>query len=259
MSENGSWRNWAIVFVLMIVFAVATALWSSLTPSISLFGGNTVEIPDVPVEVVPIELDIPAIGSLDGQFLELSPFVAIGILAGVVIGLVVLVGAGIALINTVLVRQTTAVTSDATYQEHQSTLAQREKDRLKQMKVGRAAGPIPDHNRPRWSAISTSLLILMFVAFFGMIINFTFIPSGELLPKNSDGVVVEAVSSASRVVGGMLAVTLAALLVVFRPKRGEPTEKTEEKDGIPWDSIAVLITGLLIVGIGVGAMVYLGL
>jgi hypothetical protein len=262
LSENGNWRNWAIVFVLLIVFGAATALWSSNTPDISLFGGNRVDIPDVPVEVMPIELDIPIVSlpggerTIGGQHLEFSPFLGIGVLTGIIVGLVVLAGLGITFLNTFLVRQVTAVATNPDVQERQSVLAQRETDRLKQMQAGRAAHPIPDHNRPRWSIISTSLLILLFVAFFGMIINDTFIPNGEYVLERANGV-TEVVSSASRVVGGLVIAALLVLIAVFRPQKIAAVDQTDGA-GIPWDSIAVVFTGLLVVGIGVAAMVYLG-
>lgn len=248
MSGNETWRNWAILFVLLIVFALATALWSSISPDINLFsGGNRTEIPSVPVEVEPITFAVPALGI--GPF-EFTPFAVTGILAGIVIGGIVVVGAVIAFINLFISRQVTAVFASDAFKEGQSRLEQKEKAELKQMNEGRSITK-PEHHRPVWSAVSTSLIVLLFVWFGGMIINGTIFPNGEAISAAG-----EPVSTAPRVIVPLLLIALLVLAIRMRPQKMVSAESTDSAS-IPWDSIAVLILGLLVVGLGIAAMMFL--
>ncbi|MCA9924345.1 MAG: hypothetical protein KC421_18340 [Anaerolineales bacterium] len=252
MSGNNTWRNWVILFALLIVFALVTAFWSSLTPDIDLFGGGggtRTEIPSVPVTVEPIEFEIAALGI--GP-VELAPIAAIGILAAVAVGGIVVVGAVIAFINLLLSRQVTAVIESDDFKEKQAQFEQTAKAKLKQMNEGRPTST-PDHNRPVWSAISTSLIVLFFVWLVGMIINFTIYPEGQVtLP--SGGIV----NTAPRVIVPLLLIALLFLSLRFRPKPIAVAQSNEmEESSIPWDTIAVLFLGLLVVGLGLATMMFL--
>ncbi len=248
MSENGTWKSVATIVVVLIGFAILTAVWSSLTSGFNINLGGAEKVASVPAEVTPIELNIPAISA---ETIELSPFAAIGILGGVIVALVVGVGIGIAVLNRLVSRQTTAALESNTYKEYQLNHTKREKEALIEAKKVRPAHKAPDHTEPRWSVVSTSLLILLFVWFFGMIVNFTLVPSGEYVLASG-----KLINSASLVVGTMIAITLIVIFTRIRAQRLADVDQTDNA-GIPWDFIAVLVSGLLFVGIGLGIMVYL--
>jgi hypothetical protein len=109
----------------------------------------------------------------------------------------------------------------------------------------------PAHQMPRWSMLSTSLIILMFVAFFGLILNGTFFPEGEIPWGNG-----QVISSSWLTVGIPVLLTLFILFLRGQLRRSTETAATSDNAGIPWDFIAILITGLAIVGLGIGVIVY---
>lgn len=257
MRINESWRNWAIIFALIIATALVTALWPALTAN--LLNRDTAAgqaATRVPVEVHPIELEIPALslpvlGQIGGETLTISPFLAVAGLTGLVVGAVLAIGVPLAFIYVLLDRQRDRVVESKEFQEKQAELEKREKERLKRISEGRTIMPRPEHRMPRWSALSTALIILLFVIFFGMVINYTFVPHGELILPGD-----RVINSAVPIVGGLALITLLALAWTLRPQKLEAVEASE-RGSIPWDFIAVLITGLIVVGIGIGVMVIL--
>jgi len=252
-----SWRNWAIIFALLIATGLITALWPALTTNLlERDAAGTGAATRVPVEVHPIELDIPAlslpgVGQVGGETLEISPFLAVAALTGLIIGAVVLMGVPLAFIYVLLDRQRDRVVVSKEFQEKQAVLEKREKERLKRMSEGRTIMPKPEHRMPTWSALSTALIILLFVIFFGMVINYTFIPHGELVLDGD-----RVINSAVPIVGGLALVTLVVLAWYLRPQRIEAVDASDS-GSIPWDFIAVLITGLIMIGIGIGVIVIL--
>lgn len=255
MSSNQSWKNWVIVIGLLIVFGLVTALWSAFTSTINLpelgFGGSTTA---VPVEIEPIHLEIPlvelpGIGSVGGQSLEFSPFVGLAALAAIIIGGIVVVGGGIAFLIKLLSGIHENTTETQAYQESVNRLENQQKEKLKAMKEGRDPNSKPEHVMPRWSTISTSLIVLMFVWFGGMVINGELFPEGEFLLENGT-----LIHTTPIVVGLMLLIALIVLIIRARPQR--ILSAANDYGAIPWDTIAVLITGLVVVGLGLGAMWY---
>ena len=246
MSGKETSRNWATLIALLVVFGLAAALWAFFSPALNL-GGNRVEIPSVPVEVEPIEFGISALGI--GPFV-FSPFVAVGILALAAVVVIMLGGAIISFANLFISRQVTAVTEDETFKGKQSLLAQRDKDLLKQMKEGRTPST-PDHNRPGWSAVSTSLIVLFFVWMGGMVLNSTIYPEGQLISKAG-----EVVTTAPRIIVPLVLFALLILSFRMRPGKVMAAESTDAAP-IPWDTIAVILLGLFVVGLGLAAMMVL--
>ena len=253
MNGNNTWRNWAILIALLVVFGLITALWSAVAPASSfslgsLGGGNRVDIPSVPPVVEPVEFGIAALGI--GPF-EFHPLVAIGILAAVAIVGIAVVGAGIAFINLLISRQVTAVVDDESYKEKSAALEQRQKAEIKQLNEGRATST-PDHNRPGWSAVSTSLIVLFFVWMAALIINGTFYPEGQRITEAG-----EVVNTASSFIIPLMLIALLVLSYLMRPNRVAATKSGEAEASIPWDSIAVILLGLLVMGVGLAAMMFL--
>lgn len=257
-TKTASMRNWIAIIVILVIFAVVAAIWPSLPiPTLELGGGggSTTRIPSEVEEIEVPELLLPitqGIGLPD----TVNAFVIIGILAGLVIVPVVVVGGGIAFIYTLLSRITASVTEDPEFKKTQAALEKREQERIKQMRAGRDAGKMPEHKMPRWSVISNTLIALMFISFFALMLGGTFYPEGLEAITNPFTQEKQLVG-----MGGLLALILSVVALPFllwriRPRRLESVNGTDY-GAIPWDTIIVIVTGLLVVGLGIGYIVYL--
>jgi magnesium-transporting ATPase (P-type) len=103
---------------------------------------------------------------------------------------------------------------------------------------------------PRWSVISNALITLMFVGFATMVVVRNFFPEGI---TEVDGRIVNVTTPA------FVVLALITLIVLGLRLRSQKIEAVDETDtgGIPWDFIAVLITGLIMLGLGIGFMAYI--
>jgi hypothetical protein len=246
LSKSESWKTWVIVIAILVIFGLASALWPALTDT-QLF-----ELPEpktrVPVETAPIVVELP---DFLGGARSYEPIELVGILTGIVVGAVVVVGGGIGFVYVLANRFTSNVFESKEYKENQAALAQQQKEYLMQMRGERKAMPKPEeHGMPRWSVVSTSLTILIFVAIGGMIIVRSIFPEGTV--EINGGVI----NPNTPVVGGLSLITLLVILWRLRPQKLANISQTDDA-AVPWDFIAVLILGLLIVGLGIAAMVYL--
>lgn len=271
MSDNKTLRNWILIIAILVVFALISALWSTLIGGVSLptvgGGGSTT---NVPVEVLPIHLDIPPEINLlglatvpttlpeinapglietEGQEVTMSPFVALGALAAFFIGGIVVNGALLAAIYAFIERVTTNTKESDEFKENASKLEATQKERMKAANENRDVTS-PDHDKSNWLTVSTAGTIIFFVWAIGMVINGTIFPIGEVILESG-----ELVYTTPIVVGILVAVSAVVLAILARPS----WFKEEESDtrSIPWDALAVLFTGLIIVGLGIGAMWFL--
>lgn len=265
MSGNQAWRNWLIIVGLLVVFALITAVWSGLVGRIALptlaaesTSSIPVETENIDLEILPIQVTMDLLGLIKfdstlfrGYRLEgINPYVAIGGMFGLSVLLIGAVAAPIALLFIFGSRQVEHVVESETYKESEARLAAKEKEENKRLNEGREIKSEP-HIRPRWSAISTGLIILMFAWFAALVINGTVFPEGEFITP--DGTLI---NTTSIFVWSIVGVTLLALLAWVRPQSILTSEKTDYGT-IPWDTIAVIMTGLIVVGLGIGAMIYI--
>lgn len=270
MSGNQAWKNWLVIFILLVAFALVTAVWSGLVGNVSLptLGGSSspasvpVENEDIDFEILPVQITQPIplteiaidFTAFEGIRIEdINPYVAIGVLFGVVVGGIVVVGGLIAGPMMLFSRAVSNVKESDSYKEGESRLANSEKELIKQMNEGRST-KTRSHERPRWSAISTSLIILMFAWFISLVLNGTFFPEGFTFLGGDPERYIRTTPIFAWVT---LGTTLLALIAWMRPKSLQMPETTSGGSAIPWDTIAVIFTGLAVVGLGIGAMAYL--
>lgn len=253
MNKPESWKTWLPLLGLLVLFALVTAVWPALAnafslPSISFGGGAGTALP---VELEPIHLEslktaVPFLPLPD----TVSPFVALLAVAGGIVVLVVVVGGGLSFLIKLLsgVRDNT-MESDG-FKQQQSALDQKVKEQIKQMRDGRTTDPVPSHKMPRWSVISNALIILMFIGFTTLVVVRNFFPEGI---TEIDGRIVNITTPVFAV---FALISLVIMGLRLRPQRIEAINDTDF-DAIPWDSIAILITGLIMLGLGIGFMAYL--
>ena len=266
MNKPESWKTWVPLLGLLVLFALVTAVWPALANAFELpsFGGGPTT--RIPYEPEPIHLEamkttlaassLPApLASALASAAEalpdtISPLVAVGVVTGLVVALIVGVGGGLSFLVKIIagIRDST-LESDA-FQQHQQALEQKVNEDVKRMRDGRKAAPQPSHKMPRWSVISNALITLMFVGFGTMVVVRNFFPEGT---TEMDGRIV-SVTTPVFVVFALI--TLVVLAVRLRPQRIEAIDATDAGK-IPWDFIAVLITGLIMLGLGIGFMAYI--
>lgn len=273
MSSNQSLRNWAVIIVLLVVFALVTAVFTTAisnapTPSLELGGEAAPSVPQpelehIDFEIKPIQwtMKFPTLFGINlGGFditvfpgiaiPDINPLVAIGVLFALVIGGIAVFGGAIAtpiLLGSRLVESTK---ESQEYKESVATLEAEEKQTLKQMNEGRTTLD-PDHDRPGWSAVATALIILMFAYFLARVLDGTFFPEGIYLAEEG----ARLIRTTPLFVTGTLVVTLLGIAAWISPRSVTLPEGADFK-GIPWDTIAVIMTGLVVVGLGIGAMVW---
>jgi hypothetical protein len=103
---------------------------------------------------------------------------------------------------------------------------------------------------PRWSVVSNTLIALTFVGFATMVFVRNFFPEGITVV---DGRIVNVTTP---VFGVLALITLLVVGLRLRPQKIEAVDETDA-GAIPWDFIAVLITGLIMLGLGIGFMAYI--
>jgi hypothetical protein len=313
LSKTESWKTWTVIIALLIVFGLITVIVPGMIDSVQLSSGGgsggglrAAEVGDI---VIP-----PITNPITGDVIEIEPIdpaLALVVLTAVTVGLVVGTGVAITLLYTFISKLVVRTNDSDAFKDKQQVLANKEKEQLKTLQTGRKAASAPEVvGMPRWSVLSTSLIILLFVLFGSLVLTISFFPE-RLVSINN-----ELVNPALIVAGIPLLIGLACLLfyprwgaaflamtvmflsgctayyvldiagllatlsvtntilliglvelitlvlvAYFVPRRTavEFTEKMEakhkENNPIPYDSIAVLLSGLIILGLGLGLMV----
>ena len=251
LNKPESWKTWVPLLGLVILFALVTAVWPTLAKAFELpsFGGGPST--NVPYETEPIHLEaiktaVPFLPLPD----TVSPLVAVLAVTGLIVALVVGVGGGLAFFIKLLsgIRDNTLETE--AFQQHQQALDQKIKEDVKQMRDGRITHSPPSHKMPRWSVVSNGLIALVFVGFGTMVLVRNFFPEGT---AEMDGRIVNITTPVFAV---FALITLIVMGMRLRPHKIEAIEATDSGK-IPWDFIAVLITGLIMLGLGIGIMAYI--
>ncbi len=257
MSNAKSWINWIALIGLLVVFGIGAAVWPSISANIDLFGGSTAT--QVPVESHPIVIEVPAVSdplgllNLEPQTIVLDPLQAVIGLTAFIFGAIFVTGLIITFIYTLLDKLRGKTIDGDEYKEHVTALDNKEKEYFKEVRAGReAAGPPENPEMPRWSAWATSIIILIFVALTGMVIGLTFWPHWVEIVGD------ELATPGMAIISVMCLITAIILAWRMGPQRIEKVEKSDNQ-GIPRDTIAVILTGLIVLGLGIGYTIYINL
>lgn len=245
MRTTESLKSWGAILLLVIIAGSAAVLWPVVADQL---GGSSSR---VEAEAETIEISLP-VTVLNSDSVSLTTLQAMGILLVVVVGAVVVTGVLLSFAYVRLAGQAAALTESEQYTAHVSALNEKQAAEISRLGADRTVAPVPDHKMPRWSVISNSLIVLLFVLLFGMLVNGTFVPESEYVVGG------RMINSALPVAGGFVLAAIALLLWRMRPKAIERVETTDY-ESIPWDSVWVIISGILVVGLGVGLLVYLNI
>lgn len=255
MNRTESLRNWIVILVLLIATGVITAVWPLINAAfdISFDLGLGSSRPPVETEPVVVPIPPPLAELLDtNEIVMTSAGVFLAFIAFFVVVLVsvVVTGAIITFLIRMLDKSATAVAASEKYQQGVVALDKMTKEKIQQK---RSQSPKPNEPRDyvyQLDPLSFSLIILLFVGSLATLVYSLLVTTGEFslfgLTLDSRGAVM--------LLFMLLAIPILALLV-----RRRRLEAIPQKDyaPIPWDFIAVLITGLLIVGVGLGLMLWL--
>lgn len=242
-SKQQSLRNGLIVVAALVATSLLAALWSGFGGLVGGAGGGGGGGLSLSVEMTTVSLPaLPIVGELG----EVNSLVALGMLVGVVVGGVVVVGGGLAVVYTLLERLTVRTATSESFKEAEAALAKRQKELKKQLNEGRTTTDANDY-MPRWSVVSTVMIYLLFTAVLAAVLIAAVGSAGGL--QGEDII-------SSPIIGIALLIVLAVLGWRVRPQN---LRTAYEKDGdrVPWDFVAVLLTGLLVVGISVGWIIYI--
>ena len=251
-----SWKNWIIAIGLLIFAGLASATWLWFSSQVSGSEGGSVEVPvseQLPVVIQFKDyvlgsdlLQIDAISELDGTTITQGQVV----LVAFIVITVVVVGLGliVALLSWFTSRQVTAVESDEAYLAAVKLLDAQQKEQVKELKVEQPTNEPPAPvKRAGWSWFATSLLIIILVWIIGLILGATFLDD---VTWNIFGLDVNA----SSIVNLILILTTVVILYV-NARRQDPTDLQSGRtdyEPINWGTVWIVVTGLLIVGIGTG-------
>lgn len=171
-------------------------------------------------------------------------------LAFLIPGLVIGAGLTLGIIYIILSRLVTRTTSSADYQTSVSSLQKRETDRIATMRQTRPTSAAPESTWRRWSVFTTALSILLFVAFTTFLFASALFPDRQIIRQS------EIVNIVSILVLAALMIAIIIMALWLRADRIAAFNRGESL-AIPWDFIAVVITGLLVVGLGIGVIAIL--
>ena len=264
MKSFETWRTWIIVIGLLLFsgLAVVTLPWlaQQFEPGagdVELSAAGEVEVEE---EYVTIDLedyllgevlvDAPLIKRLNG--VQVHPLVLTAILAVISFGALLAMGIPLAFIYVRLEQETEELKEDPDFQAAQAELDKREQERIKQLEEEQPPKPVPEHEMPRWSTISTALVILMFVGFAGLVLSDSFFPEVGEVEFFAGSLIDPGVPLTGTL---MLLALLVLIAITTRPRHtgnAEAKEENTDYQPIPWGTIWVIISGLIFLGIGTG-------
>ncbi len=245
MNRTESLRNWLIILALLLVTGVVTAVWPLFNISLN-FGGPSRPATEQPVVTLPIPTFLA--GAL-GSEIDVNVGLLLAVTAVVIVSVAV-VGVIVTAMVVGLNRSATAMAGSKTYQENVANLNKREQEKIKQAREAGIPPHAPGKHIYHLDPFSLSLIILLFVIAVGTLFYVIVFPEGSF---TLFGITF---ASAWPIILILFAITIPLLFWRVRRHR---LEAVLQKDNapIPWDFFAVLITGLIVVGVGLGVVLFI--
>jgi hypothetical protein len=245
LRNRQSLLTWGIVLAIIIGSALLTVMWPTISGIIA--GGGT-SVPSADNSVV-IPLPVPIGGRNE---IVTSSGAIMGLIAFLVIGAVVTTGIVFAIISWLSSRIINRTTSTPSYQAESAALQRSVDTRVKAKRAERPTHAIPNTTWERWAKVTTTLSVLMLVAFGTWLIASSVFPQGSIIRGH------QIINIVGLLVLVSIGIALIAMFLWFRRRQTPLTEVSAVESGpIPWDFIAVALTGLLVVGLGLGLIAWL--
>lgn len=239
--KNRAWVTWGIIFAILLGSGILTIVIPAL------LGGDSAAA--LPREQSAITINSP-IAIAGSTSLTLASWQVMLALALLVPALVIGAGLTLGIVLVLLARFVNRTKESTQYQQNASAVDKRYADRISAMRETRPTSRSPETTWNRWAVITTALTIFMFVGFLALLFASFLFPDGQVVRGNG------IVNMTSLFAVGAL---LLALLVMVFTLRGERLTAPDRSGTmpIPWDFVVVTITGLLVVGVGIAAIVIL--
>ena len=240
MNVNRSLITWGVIIGLIAFSGLASVFWPSISGSLlgAETGGNGAQTSGG-FNITPSDDVIELKNPISGDVIEINEWMAL-------IGMTVLVGAitigaglPLVLLFRALDNGVTTVKADEGFQASVAARTQREKDVVKEYIKTQPPDPIPSHDRPQWSVISTSLCMGLLFAFLGAAY------SGNFLDERNMGAYAFWFAVTGIVLG----------LLTLNARRVQQTD-ADEGSPLPGSALWILVTGVVVVGLGVGVMMW---
>jgi hypothetical protein len=267
LERNDNRMTWLIIIGLIVVGALASAVWPVIAGQLDI--GRSGELAAAREAPEPIVIDIedyllgPEImGLLDSapegvrDFVnnningrEVPQFLAIGILTALTIGALVMLAAPLALIYTRLEKSAAVVQEDENYKLAVSALEKRQNAELKEQRQAKPARVTADAAEDRRGfAYTMAFLGIVFAWVIGAVIGHAAYGGEEI---QAGGQLINPVSIVSLFV---LILALVAYYFYFRfvrkPEEIDPAQS--DYSPVSWGWVWVIVSGLIIVGLGTG-------
>lgn len=257
MSNRESWKTWAVVAALLIFAGLASAIVPFLLDQADESDSST-EVAREPLETTIDVSQLPFIGEVlveipfiaekvQGQ--PITALQAFGIAFGVVLVAVGAVGLLITILTVLFDRLVNGVYRDEGYREATTELEQREKDRVKELQQGRSPAVGPERKvRSRWSMAIFAFIFVLFVWIIGLTLGTVYFGDAE--------VEIAGVSLSAATLFNLILVLLTVLILYLTLRRRDPEDlenPASDLSPVNWGYIWIIVSGILIVGIGAGA------
>jgi hypothetical protein len=261
LTKSSSRLTWLVIIGVLVFGAALTAIWPTLSDQLNLGGPRAPEVPAEPENmVIDVEqfpagdalVKVPFIrDTING--LEFSPLVAAGLLVALTVGGTLALGVPLGFIYFFLSKQAAAVSESDSFKESRAALENRQNEWLKERRAAQPEAPMPEAApRARWMLLSMTPLILLFVWFSGLALGHSLY--GDTMWEIS-GRLISPVQILNLV---LVAVTVVVLIVIARRIRPEAVVAgTTDSAPVNWGLLWVLVSGLLIVGVGTGLAIAL--
>ena len=236
--RNRSLLPWAIIFAILVGSGILTILLPAL-----LSGGTVEPLPRTP-STVTITPPIP-IG--DNSSFTLASWQVMLALAFLVPALVIGAGLTLGIVSILVSRFITRAKSTPDYQQAAAAVDKRYADRISRMRETRPTSKAPESTWKRWAVITTALTVLMFVGFSALLIASFMFPSNQIIRQDN------IVNITSLFALGALLLALVVMALTLRGDRLTAPDRSGTMP-IPWDFVAVVLTGLLVVGLGIAVI-----
>lgn len=257
MSNRESLRTWAVVAAILVFAGLASAIVPFLldqaaesTSSGDVAGQpweTTIDVGQLPF-IGEVLVEIPFIAdNIQGQ--PITALQAFGIAFGVVLVNVGAVGLLFTVLTMVFDRLVNRVYADESYQAAAAELGQRETDRLKGLQKVKPTSEDPvEKTRSRWSMGIFAFIFLLFVWIVGLMVGTVYLSDTEV---ELLGLSISGTAALSLILGLL---TIIILYLSLRKRDPDELENPRsDNNPINWGYIWVVVSGLLIVGLGAGA------
>lgn len=241
MKNKQSLITWGIIFAILVGSGLMTILLPALVG-----GGSSTPLPSETTTVT-IPLPVPIGGRTEVTLPSWQLMLGLAIL---VPGLVIGAGLTLGIVYIILSRLISRTTASSDYQQNSAALQKRYSDQVSSMRETRPTSMAPETTWRRWSVITTAITIVMFVAFATLMFSSVLFPSGQIV-RNANIINIGSVLVLIATV-----IAIAAMAMWLRYERIAAWNRSESL-AIPWDFIAVVVTGLLVVGLGIGVIAIL--